>query len=364
LITQNNGNATSSRAAQPFYGNSRYDGQQDINASMVWVKCYPRTLEAHRGVRYETTFLEVNSTAYQSADVFTGTIEQGDLLPAVSLQWSPRKDMTVRAGYSETVARPTSREFARYRSFDPAGDQIIEGNPYLRMTQIQNLDLRWEWFTPRRGLLSVGRFYKLLIDPIEKFNAGLQEDGTPTWTSLRFRHLSEFDEATVWGVEFEGRQNPPSSLCRSSSSARGSTLPDQPEVALQPEIQQLKYVTTGEWVETRPLYDQSPYILNADLTYDNKRSGTTVSLVFYYAAERLALIVNNGWDVYEQGTPQHDLVISQRLGKGFKLKFSAKNLLNPEIIRSYGVGGPTDTTYRYSSYTKGITFGLSASYEF
>ncbi len=368
LITQNNRQRyTFSRALSSFYGNSVYDGQQDISALYAMGEVpILEPLKLLGGVRYETTLLEVNSTAYQSSDVFTGTIEQGDLLPAVSAQWSLRSNMTVRASFSETVARPTYREFARYRSFDPAGDQIIEGNPYLRMTQIQNLDLRWEWYTDRGGLVSVGTFYKLLTDPIEKFNAGLQADGTPTWTSSSdFVTFLNSDEATVWGVEFEGRQNLGvfSPLLDPFSTGVNFAWINS-EVALQPEIQQLKYVTTGEWVETRPLYDQSPYILNADLTYENKKSGTTASLVFYYAAERLALIVNNGWDVYEQGAPQLDFVVSQRLGRGFKLKVSAENVLNPEIIRSYGVSGPTDTTYLYSSYRRGVTLGLSCSYEF
>ncbi len=118
-----------------------------------------------------------------------------------------------------------------------------------------------------------------------------------------------------------------------------------------------------EDVESRPLYDQSPYIINADFTYENKRSGTAVSVIFNYAAERLSLITE-AFDVYEQGAPTLDVVVSQKLGKGFKLKFSAENILSPDIIESYAVDGHTDTTYRFSSYSRGVTLGLSLSYTF
>lgn len=368
LVTQNNRQRyVFARSLSSFYGNSFYDGSQDISAAYGMVEVpLLEPLRLVAGARYETTLLEVTSSAYQSAQTFTGTIEEGDVLPAVSLQWDLREDMKVRAAWSQTVARPTYREFARYRGFDPAGDQIVEGNPFLQMTHIQNLDLRWEWFTPRGGLLAVGAFYKLLEDPIEKFNASLQEDGTPLWTSSSdFVTFLNSAEATVWGIEFEARQNFGvfSDLLTPFSAGLNFAWLNS-EVAVDPEIQALKYLTTGEQAGTRPLYDQSPYILNADLSYENKGSGTAVSLVFYYAAERLALIVNNGWDVYEQGTPQFDVVVSQRLGKGFKVKVSAENLFNPEVIRSYAVGGPTDTTYLYSRYTRGITFGLSVGYEF
>ena len=55
-------------------------------------------------------------------------------------------------------------------------------------------------------------------------------------------------------------------------------------------IQQIKLQNTGQRQETRPLYDQSPYIVNADVSYDNQRSGTSVTVAYYLAAERLALI--------------------------------------------------------------------------
>jgi hypothetical protein len=92
--------------------------------------------------------------------------------------------------------------------------------------------------------------------------------------------------------------------------------------------------------------------------------GTSVTLACYYAAERLALIVNNGWDIYEQAAPSLDLVISQRLAKGLKAKFTARNLLDPKILRTYAVGGPTDREFIYSSHNRGVTFGLSLSYEY
>ncbi|MCS7337430.1 MAG: TonB-dependent receptor [Verrucomicrobiae bacterium] len=355
-----------SRVLTSVLGNNFYDGAQEIRAvyGMVEVPLVPR-LRLMSGVRYETTFMQVASSAFGSKDVFTGKIDQADLLPAASLTWELRQDMHLRLSYAETVARPTYREFARYRSFDVTGDQIVEGNPFLKMTQVKNYDIRWEWFTTNGGLVSLGAFYKTLKDPIEKFNAALDPNGNVSWTSSGdFVTFLNTAEATAWGLEFEGRQ----SLGILTETLRPLSLGlnvawINTEVPLEKEIQQRKLEGTGKLVTSRPLYDQSPLIINADISWDIERTGTAVTLVYYYAAERLALIVNNGYDVYEQPAPSLDLVVSQKLGKRFKARFTARNLLNPEIIRSYAVSGPTDKRYIYSSYTKGITLGLSLSYE-
>jgi outer membrane receptor protein involved in Fe transport len=368
LVTQGNRSRyTFSRSLTSVFGNNFYDGTQDIYAvyGMAEIPVVSR-VRLTGGLRYETTQLEIASSAFGSSRVFTGLIDEADLLPAVNLTWSLRDSMNLRLSYAETVARPTYREFARYRSFDVAGDQIVEGNPFLKMTHIQNLDARWEWFTAGGGLLSVGGFYKILEDPIEKFNATLNAAGEVLWTaSGDFVTFLNTPEATVWGLEFEARQNLgilESNLKPFSVGLNAAWI--NTEVELQPEIQALKFATTGQLVSTRPLFDQSPYIINVDLSYDKESTGTSVTLACYYAAERLALVVNNGWDIYEQPAPNLDLVVSQKLGKGLKAKFTARNLLDPEIKRTYAVSGSRDQTYLYSSYTKGITFGLSLSYEY
>lgn len=355
------------RSLTSVFGNSFYDGKQDIYAAygMAEIPVLSR-LRLTGGARYETTLLQIDSSAFQSTRTFRGEIDEADVLPAVNLTWEIRDRMNLRLSYAETVARPTYREFARYRSYDVAGDQIVEGNPFLKMTHIQNYDARWEWFTPGGGLLSLGAFYKVLEDPIEKFNATLNQQGEVLWTSSGdFVTFLNTPEATARGLELEARQNlgfVESNLKPFSFGLNFAWI--ETEVALQPEIQNLKYQATGQRVSTRPLFDQSPYILNADLSYDNEKTGTSATLAWYYAAERLVLIINNGYDVYEQPAPSLDFVLTQKLGRGWSAKFTARNLLNPEVKRSYGVSGSTDTRYLYSSYTRGITFGLSLSYQY
>lgn len=369
LLTQtgNRMRYTLFRSLTSVFGNNHYDGAQDIYAAygMLEIPLHQK-LRWIGGIRYESTQMVVDSSAYQSPRTFRGEIVQGDLLPAASLHWQFLDQMSLRLSYAETLARPTYREFARYRSYDVTGDQIVEGNPYLKQSRVQNYDIRWEWFPGQGSLLSLGGFYKSLQDPIEKFNATLDPSGKPLWTaSGDFVTFLNTPAATVWGFECEVRQNLgflDSNLSPFSLGFNFAYLIS--EVPLATEVQELKYVATGRRVTNRPLYDQAPFIINADLSYDNATTGTQVTLSWYYAAERLALVVNNGYDIYEQPAPSLDFVLSQKLGRKWTLKLTARNLLNPDIQRSYAVSGAEDTHYLYSSYTRGISFDLSLSYQF
>jgi len=355
------------RSLDSFYGNSFYNGDQKIYAGYGMAELpVTESLRLIGGARLESTLLTVTGNAAPATNVQTAIIDQNDLLPAVSLLFSPRKDMNFRLSYSQTIARPTFREFAPYIGFDPDGNERIQGNTNLVMSSIQNFDARWEWFTKSGGLLSVGGFYKILTDPIEKYSASLDVNGDPNFTGAGdIVTFLNSEEATVWGVEFEARQNLGifDEMLKTLSVGLNFAYIFS-EVPLEQQIQDLKFQATGERFTTRPLYDQSPYIINADLSYDSEATGTSATIAFYFAAERLSLIVNDGYDVYEQPAPQLDFVLSQKLGKHWKVKFSAENLLNPEVLRSYAVNGSTDKTYVYSSYTRGRTFGLSFSYAY
>ena len=85
--------------------------------------------------------------------------------------------------------------------------------------------------------------------------------------------------------------------------------------------------------------------------------------MFGYSAERLAFVNLDTPDIYEQPAPQLDLILSQQLGKGWKAKFSAKNLLDPEIKRTYDFdSGGSEVIY--SSYKRGMGFNLGVTFQY
>jgi outer membrane receptor protein involved in Fe transport len=169
------------------------------------------------------------------------------------------------------------------------------------------------------------------------------------------------DEAELYGIEFEARKNLGFMGAPLSPFSLGGNLSlVQSEAMLTAEELSAKRQFFPNISSTRALYDQSPYIVNLDLTYNNLRIGTTASIVYNIVGPRIALTKLNTEDVYEQAAPTLDFVLSQRLARHMTVKFSAKNLLDPKIERTYG----KNSNLIYSSYRRGLTFGLTLNYDF
>jgi TonB-dependent receptor len=340
-------------------GNSSYQGSQLIEAVYLMAEVSPVTrLRIGGGARLERTDIqtEFQTTRGQAIQSQQTTLEQTDILRAVNLTWEVITNMNLRLSYGETVARPTLREIAPYRSYDVTADELFEGNGFVQMSAINNYDIRWEWFRRPGEILSIGAFYKDIAKPIEKVSYD------PAGEIVT---ITNFPNAKVYGVEFEAR----SSLdllhhSLSDFSLGGNVALIKSEVEIPDVFVSDKQRNTGQIQRKKPLTDQSPYIINTDLSYDNRMIGTMITLAGNLSGERLFSYNVINWDVYEQPAPSLDLFITQRLGKHWRVKFSAKNLLDPEYKRIYGKAGEFSPEPLYSSYRKGRTFGLSLSCEF
>ena len=337
---------------------SLYNGNLGVQAGYLMTEL-PLTerLRLVGGVRYEATDYSVHSKSYLASSV-TGLrindtgLKQADLLPSAGLIYAVNSNMNVRLSCSQTIARPSFRELAAYRSWDPLIQDNIEGNPLLKMTSIDNYDVRWEWF-PRPGeLFSVSLFYKELKNAIERGDVKVDAE------VITFLNRAS---SKIYGAEFEARKNLDFlDPVLSDFSLGGNLSLIQSEVSLTANELSAKSRFFPNVSHSRPLYDQSPYIVNLDLSYNNPSAGTTAALICNIAGPRIAITKLNADDVYEQPAPSLDFIISQRIGRHTTVKFSAKNLLDPKIERTYG----RNSSLLYSSYTRGLRFGLSMNYEF
>ncbi len=359
-VTTNGSSVTYNWATflQPPSDRSFYTGENNVRAAYAMTDF--QLLENVRligGARLEST--EINLTAFTttiSEGVVPGTtnsssLKQTDLLPALGMVWNVASNMNLRLNWGITVARPSFRELAPVRTFDLEYDAYVVGNPNLTMSEIQNYDARWEWF-PRPGeIFSVGVFYKDMTGPIEK------EFVSSSGDIITFVNRPK---GKVYGVEFETRK----SLDFVSRHLRdwnfGGNLSLIESEQAVPAIDRQNHTRPDLLGSKRPLADQSPYIINLDLTYDNPHSGSTLSFNYNIFGPRLLITSLTAPDVYEQPSAQFDVTFSQRIGRKLRLKLAARNLLDPEIKRTYG----KDEQAIYSSYTRGRTYSLSLNYDF
>ncbi len=306
-----------------FPANFKYTGRQVIDSfygMADWAVL--ERLRLTGGVRLERTDLSVNTiNVSKGNEKFDSAIGSEDFLPALTATLSIRSNLLLRAAWSETIVRPTYREISRAEIYDVAQGRTIRGNPNLTMSSSENYDLRLEWY-PREGeLISVGVFMKKIGSPIEQASEDINND---------FIFYNNYEKADVQGLEVELRKNlghfwePLDELTLGFNYAF-----IQSDVPLTPEQRFNRREFFGDTAEERPLYDQPEYVISGDLTWDHKASGTTVTVAGGVVGRRLILVGLGTPDEFEEPAPQLDFFLSQKFGKHWKAKFSAKNLLNP-----------------------------------
>ncbi len=326
---------------------NNYDGDQHIAAGFAMATIpVTRKLRLIGGARYETTRLDVAS---RDTLVARGRLSRGDLLPSLGAVYSLTDNMNLRLAYGRTLARPTFREIGPFKSFEYVGDLNRIGNPDLDRTLIDNVDARYEWFSRPGEIYAVSVFYKHLTNPIEfTFLTG---DRLYTWENV--------PGGNVYGVELELRRQVllrgqhllqmgfNASLIRSAvdadSSDRRLLRADDPKAKT-----------------TRPLFGQSPYLVNADLSYTREGWGTAFSIYYNVFGPRLAAVVTGPTpDVYEQPRHSLDVSLAQRVGRTFSVKASAKNVLDARHRETASYRG---RTYVWREYDTGRQFSLGLSF--
>ncbi|NBC17682.1 MAG: TonB-dependent receptor [Bacteroidetes bacterium] len=328
---------------------NNYTGDQQVAAAYGMVDVSPvRNLRVIAGARYETTEIEVAS---ENEELPAGEISEGDILPSLNLVYALQDNMNLRAAYGRTLARPVFRELAPYSSFDFIGGRIFIGNPDLERTLIDNLDLRWEWFTRPGEILAISGYYKRLKNPIELAIVS-------TNNQVQFQNV---DQATVFGAEFEARKRLDGLATALKNVEVGANLSLVQSVVDIPEAELADIrALDPDADDKRPLQGQSPYVLNVDVGYSNPETGTIASLYYNIFGRRLSQVAIGGTpDIYEEPAGTLDLIVSQRMLSNFNVKLSAKNLLDPSIQETQGF---KDQDFIVQDYQRGRSLSLSVTY--
>ncbi|MEO6361352.1 MAG: TonB-dependent receptor [Sphingomicrobium sp.] len=156
-----------------------YYWQADWNLDL-----FGRPFRGNMGVRVARTEVESNGRTTANRPI-QGNNKYTDILPSVNLVYEPVKDLLVRFGASEVMARPMLGNLSPSVSAVtiPAtgvqtGASLTVGNPKLRPFYATNMDASIEWYFGSGNLLSVAFFNKkiksfpqtILFDaPIQSF---------------------------------------------------------------------------------------------------------------------------------------------------------------------------------------------------
>ncbi len=249
-----------------------------------------------------------------------------DFLPDFHAKYEVHENANLRFSYARAINRPSFFEIVPYNIINE--DYKERGNPDLKHTVADNLDLRYEWFPHPSEQIMVGLFYKHIQNPIEY---GMETSGQDTYyTPENFGTANNFGvevDLTKYFNRFGVRLNytyTHSSITTDKTIEVANTDPNNPATVITQTVR-----------ETRPLFGQAGHVFNLALLYKDTENGWDAQLAFNYTGQRLAIVSrfyeNDSW---EDGYPQLDASLEKRFGdSGFSLFAKANNLLNLPIIQ-------------------------------
>jgi len=319
------------------------------------------------GVREEDTDINADAWGCNTEPGTENLVKRSyaDTLPGGSVTWEFLENMQVRLAYSETVNRPSLLEITGSTLRNPEDQNLYRGNVFLEPADVENFDLRWEWYFGAADEMSLGLFRKDFTNPIELAKIQAQGD-IFTWFNA--------EEAELEGMEFDIRKdlyfgswfdlNPVWDGFRVSANlswidsevtllGSGETAADVP-------------LTGGRQIaplfaNKRQMTGQSDLLGNVLLSFQDYDTGLVGSIAYNFTGERIVLVGdNNSPDIVEEDRHRVDLLLKYAFewqNAQLEVEAKAANVLNAEV--EWTQGGQL-----YERWEPGVTWsiGLKASF--
>lgn len=326
-----------------------YDAEEHLQAAYAMIDVPFQIAEENfrfiGGARFEHSRQQLNSFAIDDSPVAVD-LETNDVLPSINLIYQMNDKANVRASASQTLARPSLREFAPFAFYDFQSQVLIQGNPNLKRSLIQNYDLRFELFPNPGEVLSASLFYKTFKDAIEETIFPQQSELTRTFDNAD-------GTALTYGLEFEVRK----SLAFLGEYATNFLL----NVNYAIINSEVSISQGGDGAtDKRQMWGQSPYTLNVGVYFVEPELRTSINLSYNIYGRRIVQVAQQGVfefsdpHVYELPRGVVDLSIAQPISDMFQVRLSIRDLLNAPIEWEQG-GVKTYSTLRGRSV--GLSFG-------
>ncbi len=320
-----------------------YLGLLEVDSAYISVESeIGDNFEITAGIRQEDGLQQVNTF-----DLFTGidstidkSIEEDYTLPSMTLTYLPEFDenLQIRLGLSQTIARPTFRELSPTLFIDVDTDSVIAGSLYLQNSEIDNIDLRTEYYFGLNQFLTAGIFYKEILNPIEET---VNESGDLIITSYQNVPMAE-----ITGFEIEYEQI--FEAIRNSNNdliVKFNYTDTDSEVIVNPGDTYINSLGTSVNAQNllangrdSRLQGQSDSIANFQIGLDNLQNQSEATLIVNYVSDRVrARGIDVLPDIIEEPPLLVDFTYSRVLSYSnydLKLSLELRNLLDEEYYAS------------------------------
>ncbi|MGK7394988.1 MAG: TonB-dependent receptor domain-containing protein [Candidatus Cyclobacteriaceae bacterium M3_2C_046] len=343
IISESEGLGTA--VVDRFVASNSYDGRINVLGGYVMGEFglteKLRTILGVRAEQYDQFYTGLNQEALSGSPAGREFEDENVLsslkfFPSVNLIYNVIENSNLRASFSRTVARPSFKELSTAEIQDVLTGRTFIGNINLVETDINNYDLRWEYFLERGQMVSIGGFYKTFENPIELVRQPLQPtDFKPT----------NVGDAEIIGIEFEARKNldfiAPMlrnfSIISNLTWTEASVKIDSAERAGR----EIGLREGQELNEERDFLGQPPLTINVALNFISDNTGWDASLSFNRQSSTLAVVgINRTADTYTVPFNSLNFNITKSFGPDMKntIGFRVTNILDDnreQVFRSF-----------------------------
>ncbi len=299
------------------------------------------------------------------------TLNEWNIMPSLNVVYNFTPKMNIRFGINQTVARPNFKEKSIAEIYDPITKRTFIGNIDLQQTKINNIDFRYEWYISPKEIAAVSGFYKQFTGHIELVSfVTAPENITPRNSGTAHVAGTEFELRKSIGSWVDKKSNNHGFFFNGNASIVWSFV-DLKTVAVD------KQGTTefairdsvrrdGEALQYfRPMAGQSPYAINAGISYEIQETQTSIAVSYNVQGAQLSVIGSGRTpDVYT--VPFHSLNFNAYHSFGKKrnsrLTLSIDNILDDDRTLMYRSYEATDQIY--TTYKPGMAFTLKYNFKF
>ena len=302
-----------------------YDADEKVTAGYAMAKLNLPDWELIAGLRIESTNQGYSLKFPRNVDP-TGRQTYTDYLPSIHIKRILTDRMNLRLSYARAINRPSFFEIVPYSIINEEYKE--KGNPSLKHTVADNVDLRWEFFPKPSEQFMAGLFYKHLQNPIEY---GLINEGQDTYYMPM-----NMGNANNMGLEIDILK------FFNKFGIKANYTFTHSRITTDKRTMQGNDIITVR--QSRPLYGQAAHVANLSLLFKDTRNGWDAQLTGSFISRRLADVSN--WydnDIWENDYFRMEISAEKSFRCGVSIFFKATNLLNLPMIRYYHKGPHTDS---------------------
>ena len=356
-------------SANPGNGYTAYQDIKGGNLGVRWM--INQKIELIPNVRVESGFQSVENRNQVQANKIDRNIITGlNVMPSLAAKFNINENQLLRFGASRTITRPKFFEVAPFEYLAQIAGMAQIGNPKLKNGINNNLDLRYEVYTPKSAdMISFGVFGKILETPIEQIMRPSSGGQIISFDNTAGGIVSGAELEYAKNLSFLVKKDKREESFMKNFSVAGNVAYIYSQITIN---DQTGFTTNPK----RPLQGASPFMFNISTKYDKvirRQEGEVAkdpmnvmfALTYSYSGKSLFAVGTQGvGDQYQFQNNTLNAVAKLEMNRHWSVGLKGNNLTN-NLFRVMQEDKVNKGEWQeVNSYRLGSNLSVSATYSF